>query len=175
MSIIVEFLINGVVLIKLSIRVLGRTSVTPQSRERVRADEGFQWLPGDVLPQNGDNLHETSHSQIGSFLSYMQKMESKLDTICDKLDSIESRVSTLEQNPPVLAPCSASGCSSCETSSEGKKRSRRSPPELQVSFNMALKGHFTHFVHTLCSFKSEVFMQHLLMIINCIIMRGKYC
>ncbi len=174
MSIIVEFLINGVLLIKLSICVLGRTSVTPQSRERVRADEGFQWLPGDILPQNGDNLHE-SHSQIGSFFSYMQKMESKLDTICDKLDSIESRVSTLEQNPPVLAPCSASGCSSCETSSEGKKRSRRSPPELQVSFNMALKGHFTHFLHTLCSFKSEVFMHHLLMIINCIIMTGKYC
>ncbi len=42
MSIIVEFLINGVVLIKLSIRVLGRTSVTPQSRERVRGFNGYQ-------------------------------------------------------------------------------------------------------------------------------------
>ncbi len=72
-------------------------------------------------------------------------MESKLDTICDKLDSIESRVSTLEQYPPVLAPCSASCCSSCETNSEGNKRSRQSPPELHVSFNMALKGHFTQF------------------------------
>ncbi len=72
MSIIVECLINGVVLIKLSICVLGRTSVTPPIQERVRADEGFQWLPGDILPQNGDNLHE-SHSQIGSLFSYMQK------------------------------------------------------------------------------------------------------
>ncbi len=71
-SIIVECLIYGVVLIKLSICVLGRTIITPQRRERVRADEGFQWLPGDIQPQNGDNLHK-SHSQIGSFLSYMQK------------------------------------------------------------------------------------------------------
>ncbi len=61
------------------------------------------------------------------FFSYMQKMESKLDTICDKLDSIESRVSTLEQNPPVLVPCPASGCSSCETSSEGKKTESTKP------------------------------------------------
>ncbi len=86
------------------------------------------------------------------YLVICKKMESKLDTICDRLDSTESRVSTLEQNAPLLAPCSASGCSSSEISSEGKKRSPRSPPELQVSFNMALK-HFTHFLHTLCRFK----------------------
>ncbi len=59
MSIIVEFLINGVVLIKLSICVLGRTSVTALSQRELGLMKGF----------NG----------------YQETFYHKMETICMKL------------------------------------------------------------------------------------------
>ena len=111
------------------------TSLTPQSQDGM-AEERLQWLPGDYIPQDEGNLPGIEFRLMSS----IQKIEEKLDVVWSKLDSMESRVSKLEQNSQLLASCSASG-STCSSSSEANdnKRSRRSPPELQVSFNMIYK------------------------------------
>ena len=100
-------------------------------------DSDYQWGPGETLPQR-DRPHNEQSPLESCFTNEVrdlfQKMEDKVDTafaeIKSKIDNIETRVSAVEQRQ-YCSLSSSPTSSSCEGSSDGKRK-RRSQPELQV-------------------------------------------
>ena len=99
------------------------------------ADQNYPWGPGDMLPENTydhNQLQPRNVSQHSGFRNLIQQMENKIDSAFSdfnfKLQKIESRMTTMENNPiPSSSPCGSSSDSSCDG-----KRKRRTPLELQV-------------------------------------------
>jgi hypothetical protein len=92
------------------------------TEEAARQADYYQWGPGDILPEN---------NMYCEIRDLFQKMESKIDSTFlefnTKLENFDTRLTLMEQNP---TPSSTNTCS--ETISDGRKRKRRSPSELQV-------------------------------------------
>lgn len=108
--------------------------------ESTGADPDYHWGPGDVFSQDhnecevqGDLCHHGTYPN--EFRNLLQRMESKIDAAFSdfgaKLQNLESRVTSLEQNPHP-GPSTPSSSSSGDSSVDGKRK-HRTPPELQVS------------------------------------------
>lgn len=107
----------------------------------------YQW--GAWWPVTRWQLWSWRWCQPYDFMQHMEnRIEAAFTEFSSKLESIETRVTSIEQNPH---PVPSTPSSSSSDSSSDSKRNRRSPPELQVcSHSWSELSTLLSFLHIYC-------------------------
>ena len=92
------------------------------------------WQPGETLPipaRHPDPVPEQSQALVDMLRTFQSSMDRKFSSVCEKLETIDSRMVVLETRQKMRSSPSCSS-STNSTPASGRQRKRVTPLALQV-------------------------------------------